>query len=235
MLEDAVRNLKQHIRFDTLLVAAGTRNAGGSVTISEILGRHHIDQTFIDEYPAIADEDVVGQLFAAYPRIVQTISVADYRNLGKIETGNAAGAKAGRLIAAYLEKYGIRHLMLAGLDSSYGLAWMTFYRKDVGNPFDQEDAEWAKYLVPATLFKWQHQTQKKQHTKSSTRLLPLTTREMQIAILNVQGMLPKTIADQLGLSTYYVQDVIKKIRCRLQIAGRKMTVEDLEKYGTTPR
>lgn len=234
MLEDAVPDLKQHIQFDALLAAAGTRSVDGSVTITEVLGRYNIDQTFIHEYPVIANEDVAGQLFAAYPRIVQTISVADYRDLGKFETGSVAGTKAGRLIAAYLEKYKIQHLMLAGLESSYGLAWMTFYRKDVDSPFDNEDAEWAKYLVPTILFKWQNQTQEKKHIELSTRLLPLTAREMQIAILNVRGMPPKIIADQLALSTYYVQDVIKKIRCRLKIAGRKMTAEDLETYIYTP-
>ncbi len=240
MLDIVVNDLEAHIQFDALIAGAGIREEDGAVTISKVLGCHGVSQAFIDGYPAIAHEDVVGQLFAAYPRIVQVISVEDYRNLGKAEgkktdpawEESVPGARGRKRIADYLGSNGIRHLMLAGLDSSFGLAWITFYRKD-DKPFTAMDAEWAKYLVPSILYKWQ-QCMQGPHAKSMelpTRLLPLTAREMQVAILDLEGIRAKVIADRLQLSESYVQTIIKNIRTRLGICGRKMTLQDLESYG----
>lgn len=234
MLESAVAGLSEHIRFDALLAGAGRRNADGAVAITQVLGTHEIAPSFITEYPDVAGEDVVGQLFAAYPRIVQTISVDDYRALSERETGSVAGARAGRLIANYLHKHGYAQLMLAGVDNSFGLAWITLYRRDPDAGFGPEDAEWARHLVPALLYRWQRACCPRQSQELPSRLLPLTTREMQIAIMHVQGLLPKTVADRLGLSTSTVREVIQNIRARLGIAGRKMTAEDLERYAAPP-
>jgi DNA-binding CsgD family transcriptional regulator len=235
MLEKAVSRLREFIQFDALLAGAGVRNADGSVSITQVLGCHEIPAQFINDYPALAGEDVVGQLFAAYPRIVQTIAVEDYRALSERETGSVAGARAGKLIANYLLKYDFTQLMLAGLDNSYGLAWITFYRRDGAPAFDPQDAEWAKYLVPALLFEWQRAACPRASVELPSRLLPLTTREMQIAIMSAQGLLPKTIADRLELSTSTVREVIQNIRARLGIVGRKMTSDDLERYVTAPQ
>lgn len=243
MLDELVHVLGKQIQFDALIVGSGVREEDGSVTISEVLGCHGVSPTFIDGYPAIAHEDVVGQLFAAYPRIVQVISVEDYRNLGKAEGKNAnaaceesiPGARGRKRIADYLESNGIKHLMLSGLDSSFGLAWITFYRKDDDKPFTAMDAEWARYLVPAILYKWQHHAQKPKpnNVELPTRLLPLTAREMRVAILDLEGVRTKVIADRLQLSESYVQTMIKNIRTRLGICGRKMTAQDLENYGAS--
>ncbi len=124
--------------------------------------------------------------------------------------------------------------MLAGLDSSFGLAWITFYRRDGAPPFDPQDAEWAKYLVPGLLYEWQRLACTRECVELPSRLLPLTTREMQIAIMSAQGLLPKTIADRLELSTSTVREVIQNIRARLGIVGRKMTSDDLERYVAAP-
>ncbi len=234
MLELAVETLSEHVRFDALLAGAGTRNADGSVAITQVLGCHRIAPAFIEEYPAIAGEDVVGQLFAAYPRIVQTISVEDYRALSERETGSVAGARAGKMIANYLQKHGFEQLMLAGVDNSFGLAWITLYRHAIDDRFGPQDAEWAKHLVPAILYRWQRASCARQGQELPSRLLPLTTREMQIAIMGAQGLLPKTIADRLALSTSTVREVIQNIRARLGIVGRKMTADDLERYVAAP-
>ncbi len=234
MLDKAVRSLSNHFQFDALLAAAGRRTTDGSVVISQVLGSYQIAPSFVADYPGVAGEDVVGQLFAAYPRIVQTIAVQDYKALSERETGSVAGARAGRLIAAYLLKYDLSQLMLAGLDSSYGLAWMTFYRRSGAPPFDPQDAEWAKYLAPALLYEWQRDACPHEGVELPSGLLPLTTREMQIAIMGAQGLLPKTIADRLDLSTSTVREVIQNIRARLGIVGRKMTSDDLERYVAAP-
>lgn len=242
MLDEVVNDLSKKIQFDALIAGAGVREDDGTVKISSVLGCHGVSSAFIDGYPVIAHEDVVGQLFAAYPRIVQVISVEDYRKLGKTEEKNGEvsceesipGVRGRKRIADYLENNGIRHLMLAGLDSSFGLAWITFYRKDPDKPFTAMDAEWARYLVPAILYKWQHCVQEPNpdSVELPTQLLPLSAREMQVAILDLEGIRTKVIADRLQLSESYVQTVIKNIRARLGICGRKMTVQDLESYGT---
>ncbi len=234
MLEKSVSRLSEFIQFDAMLAAAGKRNPDGSVTITQVLGCHAIPPSFVNDYPALAGEDVVGQLFAAYPRIVQTIAVEDYKALSERETGSVAGARAGKMIASYLLRYEFTQLMLAGLDSSYGLAWITFYRRDGGPAFDPQDAEWAKYLVPGILYEWQRMACSRECVELPSRLLPLTTREMQIAIMSAQGLLPKTIADRLDLSTSTVREVIQNIRTRLGIVGRKMTSDDLERYVAAP-
>ncbi|SHH06485.1 helix-turn-helix transcriptional regulator [Massilia sp. CF038] len=234
MLDVAVEELSQFVRFDAMLAGAGTRDADGAVVITQVLGCHQIAPAFIAEYPAVAGEDVVGQLFAAYPRIVQTISVDDYHALSERETGSVAGGRAGRMIANYLRKHGFEQLMLAGVDNSFGLAWITLYRHDADDAFTPADAEWAKHLVPGILYRWQRASCQRQGVELPSRLLPLTTREMQIAIMSAQGLLPKTIADRLDLSTSTVREVIQNIRARLGISGRKMTADDLERYIAAP-
>lgn len=235
MLETTVNQLRERIAFDGMLAGAGSRGADGVVNIHRILGSHNIPQSFLECYPDVSGEDVVGQMFGAYPRIVQTVSVDDYRALAECETGSVGGVRAGKLIAGYLEKYGFGQVMLAGLDSSYGLAWVTFYRQLDSPPFSAEDAEWARYLVPALLFAWQRSVLVQECVELPSRLLPLTARELRIAIMSAQGLLPKTIADRLELSTSTVREVIQNIRARLGIIGRKMTSEDLERYVTAPR
>ncbi|HEY0063102.1 MAG TPA: helix-turn-helix transcriptional regulator [Telluria sp.] len=234
MLDVAVGELSQFVRFDALLAGAGARDADGAVTINQVLGCHRIAPAFIDEYPALAGEDVAGQLFAAYPRIVQTISVDDYRALSERESGSVAGARAGKMVANYLQKHGFEQLMLAGVDNSFGLAWITLYRHDADDTFTPADAEWARHLVPGILYRWQRLCCQRQSVELPSRLLPLTTREMQIAIMSAQGLLPKTIAGRLELSTSTVREVIQNIRARLGISGRKMTADDLERYVAAP-
>ena len=99
------------------------------------------------------------------------------------------------------------------------------------------DAEWARFLVPSILYKWQHRVQERDANNISlpTGLLPLTAREMQVAILDLEGVRTKIIADRLRLSESYVQTVLKTIRARLGICGRKMIVQDLERYGGSVR
>jgi DNA-binding CsgD family transcriptional regulator len=241
MLDDAVRELGEHIEFDALIAGSGIRESDGSVTISKVLGFYGINRAFIDEYPGVAREDVVGQLFAAYPRVVQVISVEEYRNLGKGsgKAGNTSydetipGARARKHIADYLDRNGIRHLMLSGIDSSFGLAWITFYRKNHDPGFSAIDAEWARYIVPSLLYRWQHHAQSPLlgNVELPTKLLPLTAREMQVVFLDLEGMRTKAIAERLQLSESYVKTVIRNIRTRLGVVGRKMTPDDFEKYG----
>src|SRR5205814_1621068 len=127
----------------------------GTVAIQQVLININIPEGFVDAYPAVAHNDIVGQRFAANPNIVQVVSVADYRSLTSNVIGGVSGTRAANVIADYLERFRIAHLMLAGLESSFGLAWITFYRKAPNLPFDAQDAECARYRVPEILYKWQ--------------------------------------------------------------------------------
>ncbi|CAN5170304.1 hypothetical protein BH11PSE11_BH11PSE11_18520 [soil metagenome] len=230
MLDSAVQALGQQIRFDSLLGGAGVRNPDGTVSIQQVLINYKIEPGFVEDYPAVAHNDVVGQRFAADPHIIQTVSVSGYRSLSTGSKGSISKSRAGNVIADYLEKYKIAHLMLAGLESSFGLAWMTFYRKTGSEAFDAKDAECARYSVPDILYKWQQASKEQGSIKRPSGLLPLTAREMQIALMSVDGMSAKSIAEDLNLSAHHIRSVIKNIRSRLGVAGHKMTRADLADF-----
>jgi hypothetical protein len=149
---EVAQTLRQSIGFDALLIGTGSSNEDGSVSIRETQ-LVNLPPEFVAEYPNVSAADVVAQVFAALPHTVQVVSIRDYRAL-----------KADHLIADYLEKYDIEHFMLTGIHSSYGLAWTTIYRFRHGafaEPFNGDDAEAAKYIVPGVLYQWQCQTQPK--------------------------------------------------------------------------
>jgi hypothetical protein len=221
MLEIA-KTLRQSIQFDALLVGTGATNDDGSVSIKETQ-LINLPPEFVAEYPNVSSADVVAQVFAALPHAVQLVSIRDYRAL-----------KPNHPIADYLEKYDIEHLMLTGINSSYGLAWITIYRFKHGafhGPFNSDDAEAARYAVPGVLYQWQCRTQPKRNESSdiSAALAPLERDELQIVLLKLQGMLNKTIQDKLNVKEDRVKDVLKKARLWLGISGRKLTPKDLEK------
>jgi hypothetical protein len=227
MLEIA-DTLRQAIAFDALLIGTGSAGEDGTVTITETR-LVNLPPEFVTDYPTVSSTDVVAQVFAALPHTVQVVSIRDYRAL-----------KTDHPIADYLQKYGIEHLMLTGINSSYGLAWITLYRfrnGPVSQTFSSDDAEAAKYAVPAALYQWQCQTQTKQNESSgiSTSLVPLDRDELQIVLLKLQGMLNKTIQDKLHVKEDRVKDVLKKARSWLGVSGRKLTPQDLEKSAQTTR
>jgi hypothetical protein len=85
-IDTVVNTLKDAFDFDALVLGTGASQPDGSVTIGDMLAWHdsleeasdkcrRIDDSFIREYASVATHDVVGQLFAAYPRIVQVISI----------------------------------------------------------------------------------------------------------------------------------------------------------------
>lgn len=83
MLDKAVQQLRAHIEFDAMLAGVGRRNGDGSVSIADVPGGQGIAPAFISDYPSVAGDDVVGQLFAAYPHIVRIIVVDDYLALSE--------------------------------------------------------------------------------------------------------------------------------------------------------
>jgi DNA-binding CsgD family transcriptional regulator len=236
MLEDAIQAFKGSFDFDSSLIGVGhIDEETGFVVIENIVHRDNIDEdalkNLVKSYPA--EHDVVGQVFAAFPRAVQVVSRSEYRALhADLESGGTAGVRAGKAMDDYLKVLGFQHVMLAGLESSYGLAWATFYRKNKDNAFSTTDAERARYLVPWKLYEWQRQTQQKRSDKLPTRLLPFTVHELQIILLVLRGFSAREISDRFGPTQGSIQQIVKNLRSRLKIRGRrKLTVADVEMYN----
>jgi DNA-binding CsgD family transcriptional regulator len=138
-----------------------------------------------------------------------------------LEHGGTAGVRDGRIVANYLQQFGIAHLMLCGIDSSFGLAWVTLYRRGPA-PFDNDDVEKARYIVPALVYAWQRNTNLPRQwdiNDMPMRLLPLTFGEMRIAILVSKGTTHQAIADQIGVTVNTVRKVVQNIRDRLGVSN----------------
>ncbi|RFB79635.1 LuxR family transcriptional regulator [Methylovirgula sp. 4M-Z18] len=232
MLDRDLLSFRDAIHYDSLIVGAGDRQSDGTIRIGSETRLYNIDPQFVIDYGSLAQHDVIGQLFAMYPHIVQVVAVEKYRQLRTdSEGGHVCGISSGRKIADYLLRYGFHHLLLAGLESSYGLAWTTLYRKNKNDPFTAEESERAKYLVPTLLYRWQSRwAVRRAELSLPATLLPLTAREVQIAALKANGLLSKNIADRLNLETSTVEDTLKKIKRRLHVVGRKLCAEDLQKF-----
>lgn len=207
-------------RSDAVLVGSGMRKDNGAVQIRTIALLHGLAPGFVDDYAEIADVDTVGRLFAERPTLVQTVCVEDYRK--------QRGPQAA--MAAYLGRFHIRHLMLAGLESRLGLAWVTLYRRHLDERYTADDVEWARYEVPAALYRWQCRSHAPTATALPTRQppsLPLSPRELQVLLLHTRGEPTKWIADTLGLSLHYVRGLIRDGRAKLGVRGGRITLEDL--------
>ncbi|NUY06112.1 hypothetical protein [Paraburkholderia youngii] len=203
-----LHTLHARISFNAHIWSTGTRNSSGSIVISPDFSTEGLPSNFVSDYAGIAPHDVVGYLFSAFPRVVQPISVADYRG--------PRGGRVGATIADYLDAIGIRYLMNCGLESRFGIAWITMYRRDAPKvtevvelvPFSPADAEIAAYSVPHWLYTWQELAAGQISDRDSSgkwpmgvvpRLLGLTPMQMRVATLAVRGLGAKEIARALKL------------------------------------
>lgn len=118
--EQLMKRIRQLIPFDAYIVGLGRRNEAGAVEAlrAACVG---VPRRFIDNYWAIAEYDAAGQLFAC-----NATSVIAASSLDDYPFDSTAAAKVGK----YLRNHGVARLMLAGTDSSFGLAWATLYRLD---------------------------------------------------------------------------------------------------------
>jgi len=147
-------------------------------------------------------------------------------------------------IGTYLRDAGVHDLMVVGLESSQGLAWVTFYRRDkkvpekvagdaTYGPFTTEQAEAAKYVVPAILFAWQRKHAGRVATRQKRKLVPLTVRQLQVAVMHVRGMPNKEVASRTGMTENTIGKMVAECKQKLGCQGWKMTTEDLEHPGRT--
>jgi DNA-binding CsgD family transcriptional regulator len=240
--------LAEGLYCDAMLAATGESSERGAVNIRDVFFNQNVSYEFIADYAKHARHDVVGQLFLADSRIVECVSIADYDDEAPVPRARARG-KVGpdapeetttpqargdrRLIRDYVQtKGGYNYLLLAGLNSSYGLAWITAY-KLTGHPaFTPADVEYARYYAPALLYRWQieHVTTRTLPSKPPA-LVPLTSKQLRIAVLEAEGYGPTAIASKVSLERKTVDNHLGIIRTALGVEGRHVTLKDLERYA----
>jgi hypothetical protein len=163
--------LAQRVPFDAYVWGCGSRRKDGSVEIDrQGTFLEGLPDGFLRQYESIAQDDIVGRLFAHFPHKIQAISTDDYKTAG------------GRTVAEYLRSYRIAHLMVAGLESSYGLAWVTLYRFEGSDAraFTAEESELVARAVRYHLYTWQENSGRTR-TEVPPAIAPMTVTEMRIA------------------------------------------------------
>lgn len=198
-----------------------------------------LDQTFIDSYPA--GKDIIGQIFAAYPSLVQMVSPSMLDpELALARTGNPVeGDGRGRLqttkrklkgerpsglkerifLADYLHNAGIGWLMIVGGSFAGHLYWVTLYRDSGGVPFSDGDRETFQYLVPLLLLRF-HRAKEVGATAanpSQSGVPPLSPSDLQLALMMIQGRTHRQAGKALNISPETVKSYLKKIRAQLKI------------------
>jgi len=238
---------------DALLAATGGQDQAGEFMITDVICNYRVDPRFIDEYRDHARRDVVGQLFLADSRIVECVSVDDYdvglpvthkkgspkyvesraqEEAEKVEKAEQQARGDRRRFRDYLLDWNFAHLVIAGLSSSYGVAWVTAYRKTGRPAFKPADVELFRYEVPSLLFRWQskHVTTRSLPERAAV-LVPLTSDQLRRAILEAEGYGPAAIGRIVHKSAGTINNQLAEIRKTFGVRGRRLTLKDLEWYA----
>lgn len=213
-----VRAFAKSLDADAFLCGTGSRDEDGAVSVDETTVVEGLADDFVKGYERVAKDDIVGMLFAAFPNMStsQVLSVRDYTT--------DAGAK----VAEYLGEFGVTEVCLTGLLSSFGLAWVTFYRKGREVPFTWQQAEDAARFVPYHLYRWQQQRCEAEpdsysRTEKPARdMMPLTAQEMRIAIALANGKSYKEVSRMLGGETSTIHTHAANIYRKLGVTSKKL-------------
>ena len=208
------------IGFDACVHGVGERARDGTIKITDAFVSG-LPEAFVQEYAAIADDDVAAQLFSCQSMSVLSVSSAKYPDLSTNKTGSEVGA--------YLRRHGVKHLLLAGLDSTFGLSWLTLYRMAAPDgaekpPFDPYEAELASYVIRAALFEWQLGTLKTRLPGEPNRyqMVELSPRLLDVALRKARGLTLKEIALELGVEVSTVASAWTQIKLVLGSRPRLM-------------
>lgn len=217
-LEPLLDRFRRVVRFDACIVGIGKRNEYGEVVAVRCLCEN-IPHEFLDGYAGIAEHDAAAQLFASHATSVLAISSLDDYPFDSTPHGK---------VGAYLRKQGVAFLLLCGVDSSRGIAWATFYRKEpgcalarartelsellteafrnsvrggLGEGFSVEECERASYVIRSGLFEWQEACNlptDRPPRAERYQMIPLLPREMDVALRRARGHSQKEITGELG-------------------------------------
>ena len=207
-------------QFDACIVGIGRRNEFGEVVAVRCLCLD-LPHEFLDGYAGIAEHDAAAQLFASHATSVLAISSLDDYPFDSSPHGK---------VGAYLRQQGVAFLLLCGVDSSRGLAWATFFRKEpgfalakaktelpelkaqafrdfirdsLGRNFSLEECERASYLVRCGLFEWQEACNLplvKPPRAERYQMIRLLPHQLDVGLRLARGYTQKEIYDELGFS-----------------------------------
>lgn len=232
-MEASILALANRVCFDAVFAGRGHRE-NGQIIVDEIIWLQGLPQQFVADYAEVAPHDRVAQLFLDFPWEPQAVSVADlFGDSTQAPRRRTATQRSNEIMGEFFRRFGIRHFVLSGVENSYGLAWMGFFRLGTDQPFTFNDTERIKFELPSHLYRWQEEHVERLPQQSSrTCVTPLTRREMEVCVRNVRGEAPKAIARDLNLSVHYVRELIQRARGKLGVAGRKLTEADLMQLPT---
>lgn len=203
-LKPLLNKVKKLILFDAIIVGVGHRNDFGEVVVDGYYSEG-LEREFIDNYGQVAPYDAAAQLFMSNTTSVFAITTReDY-----FQDPSSDAAKVGK----YLLGRKIAHLLLSGIDSSRGLAWVTLYRTDVP-PTDEVkepeqrpkfmpmECELASYVIRAGLYEWQMACNFEQRRMPDAKryaLIPLSPAELDVAVRAARGYSIKQIYKELDV------------------------------------
>lgn len=233
-LKPLMDKLKDVAKSDAYIVGIGHRNEFGEV-VADRCHCHGVDREFIDNYSQIAAKDSAAQLFLSNATSVLSIStLEDY----PFNATNAAD------VGRYLRKRRVAHLLLSGVDSSRGIAWLTLYKLndqtleflDIELPneykvterakriasqlkgFTPDECEKASYIIRAGLFEWQLACDFKQMRPPYAdryKMIRLSPVELDVAVRVARGYSKKQMRDELKIGN----DTINKHKGAMFNAG----------------
>lgn len=241
---DPFEELRIALNAEALFAARGVEGNKGAVQIGEHLATIGVTKEFVAGYAPLAPYDIVGILFAADARIVERVSASQYDLLKG--PGNSSDSQAmNKKIQGYLRQSAFEHLILAGLRSKqFGLAWVVAYRGPGGHPFNDTDAETARYRVPYVLFdalcklepnglRTSAKAQSASIGKPKGGLVPLDPERLRVAILEARGYGAKSICELVHKSEGAVRNYLTHLRELLNVPSdrQRITMVDLEHYS----
>ncbi|MEY8877268.1 MAG: hypothetical protein AB9M60_12215 [Leptothrix sp. (in: b-proteobacteria)] len=208
---DLVRRVRQAIPFQAHILGLGQRDARGGFEPLRC-SCTGMPQRFLHDYAQVAREDVAAHLFCSNPTSVLAIDVAQtYPRL----PSRASGARMGR----YLRSHHVSQILLAGVESSHGIAWMTLYRlatepDQPPPPFSADEAEAASYIVRAGLYEWQARIglpRRQPVAPERFEVIRLTPKVLDVALRLARGYAEKEIAKELGRQAGTVRNQVVEV------------------------
>lgn len=192
------------INHDAYILGRGTRADDGTMKFEscEISDPHELGVTeeFVERYKKVAKYDVASGMFLSRAFNVLRISVSMYEKLTPEQGGHH-----GRLVAKVLsgpEGPQIRHILLVGVESTYGRAWVTLYRITDQNAFSVADCERGAFILRGAIFEWQSHFSQTQPEFCTGRyeFVKMRPGALEVAIWRARGCTHESIIKGLRLS-----------------------------------
>jgi DNA-binding CsgD family transcriptional regulator len=211
------------IGYDAYILGVGERTLSGSVSILRY-GSHGLKEAFVAAYSRVAHDDVAAQLFSSTAG--RTVLSIDTESCYAEKGSRRSGSGVGKLLRD--EK--IAQLLLSGVDSTRGMAWLTLYRLRKirePKPFSTQECERASYVIRAALFEWQLASRAPIVAPVEDKryeLVQLTPMELQVALRLARGFTEPEIGASLGIAAntvhVHAQAVYRELGTRSEIADR---------------